>query len=210
MATQVLVVSSSPLAQAGLAAMVEAVAGLALVGSTQPGSAVEIALAREANTVIVHVEPGDDHALDTIARLRAEVPGATIVALVEARTAVDDVLAAGALAALPSNVEAEALAAAIAAAAVGLMVLTRDGLDQLRATEARAAAVDQPVERLTARETEVLQLVAGGHTNQEIARRLGISEHTAKFHVGTVLGKLGARSRAEAVARAAGLGLIVV
>src|SRR2546430_2050691 len=63
---------------------------------------------------------------------------------------------------------------------------------------------------LTHRELEVLQLMARGLTNRQIAQRLEISEHTVKFHAGAVLGKLNARSRAEAVARAIGLGWILV
>ncbi|TMD83742.1 MAG: response regulator transcription factor, partial [Chloroflexi bacterium] len=53
-------------------------------------------------------------------------------------------------------------------------------------------------------------LMARGLTNRQIARRLEISEHTVKFHAGAVLGKLNARSRAEAVARSIGLGWILV
>jgi len=56
----------------------------------------------------------------------------------------------------------------------------------------------------------VLKLLAEGLTNKAIARRMGISEHTVKFHVGAVLGKLGAASRAEAIAIAARKGLILV
>ena len=64
------------------------------------------------------------------------------------------------------------------------------------------------VEELTPRETEVLQLLADGLTNKAIAQRLGISDHTVKFHVNAVLGKLGAQSRTEAVVRASRLGLL--
>jgi DNA-binding NarL/FixJ family response regulator len=64
------------------------------------------------------------------------------------------------------------------------------------------------VEELTPRETEVLQLLADGLTNKAIAQRLGISDHTVKFHVNAVLGKLGAQSRTEAVVRATRLGLL--
>jgi DNA-binding CsgD family transcriptional regulator len=61
---------------------------------------------------------------------------------------------------------------------------------------------------LTVREREVLQLIAQGLPNKSIAVELQISEHTVKFHVGSILGKLGASSRAEALARAARAGLI--
>ena len=69
---------------------------------------------------------------------------------------------------------------------------------------------DALVEPLTPREAEVLQLLAEGLTNRRIAERLGISEHTAKFHVNAILGKLGARSRSEAIAQAARLGLLLL
>jgi DNA-binding NarL/FixJ family response regulator len=65
-------------------------------------------------------------------------------------------------------------------------------------------------EPLTARELQVLQLVAQGLPNKGIARRLGISENTAKFHVASLCGKLGASSRTEAVTLAARRGLILL
>ncbi len=61
---------------------------------------------------------------------------------------------------------------------------------------------------LTPREVEVLCLVAAGLPNKAIALQLGISDHTVKFHVGTILGKLGAASRAEAAARAVRAGIL--
>jgi DNA-binding CsgD family transcriptional regulator len=64
------------------------------------------------------------------------------------------------------------------------------------------------VEALTPREHEVLSLVADGLRNRDIADRLGISEHTVKFHLAAVFGKLGATSRTDAVRRALRLGLI--
>jgi DNA-binding NarL/FixJ family response regulator len=63
-------------------------------------------------------------------------------------------------------------------------------------------------ESLTAREVQVLRAVAAGQTNKAIALKLGISEHTVKFHLGSAMSKLGAASRAEAVATAIHRGLI--
>jgi len=73
-----------------------------------------------------------------------------------------------------------------------------------------AAADDQPVEALTARELEVLELLAEGLPNRAIADRLGISDQTVKFHVASISGKLGASNRTDAVRRAARLGLIAL
>jgi DNA-binding NarL/FixJ family response regulator len=67
-----------------------------------------------------------------------------------------------------------------------------------------------PAEELTPRELEVLRLVAQGLPNKAIAQRLEISEHTVKFHVNAILGKLGVQSRTEAVVHATRLGLILL
>ena len=73
---------------------------------------------------------------------------------------------------------------------------------------ASAAGLEPPVESLTAREREVLVLVADGLHNREIAVRLGVSEHTVKFHLGAVFGKLGASTRTEAVQKGVRLGIV--
>jgi DNA-binding CsgD family transcriptional regulator len=65
-------------------------------------------------------------------------------------------------------------------------------------------------EALTARERDVLELLAEGLSNRVVAQRLGISEHTVKFHVSSIYGKLGASSRAQAIRRAARRGLITM
>jgi DNA-binding CsgD family transcriptional regulator len=67
-----------------------------------------------------------------------------------------------------------------------------------------------PVESLTAREFEVLRLVAEGLHNREIATALGVTEHTVKFHLGAIFGKLGATTRTEAVKRGLRLGVIEI
>ena len=66
------------------------------------------------------------------------------------------------------------------------------------------------VESLTSRESDVLELLAEGLSNRRVAERLGISEHTVKFHVASIYGKLGASSRAELIRRAARRGLITI
>lgn len=100
------------------------------------------------------------------------------------------------------------LAAAVRAVALGLVVL--DAAVAARLTRISASISESIPESatLTNRELDVLRLVARGLPNKAIALQLGISEHTVKFHVGTVLGKLNAASRAEAVALAVRAGLL--
>ena len=75
----------------------------------------------------------------------------------------------------------------------------------------RDPLLDAPIyEPLTERELEVLSLIAEGLPNKRVAQRLGISEHTVKYHINTILGKLGAESRTEAVTRAARLGWLIL
>ncbi len=90
----------------------------------------------------------------------------------------------------------------------GLVVI--DPAFPLAVVPARGEAADVAAEELTPREVEVLQLLVEGLPNKQIAQRLSISEHTVKFHVDAILGKLGAHSRTEAVTRAARLGLIIL
>jgi DNA-binding NarL/FixJ family response regulator len=99
--------------------------------------------------------------------------------------------------------------AAVQAAAAGLAVLDPRDLEALRAD---AAHVHPPPETaaLTARELEVLRMMAEGAANKNIAWKLGISEHTVKFHVASILGKLNAASRTEAVTTGIRKGLILI
>jgi DNA-binding CsgD family transcriptional regulator len=84
-------------------------------------------------------------------------------------------------------------------------VITQATASAQQTNEEHAASVEAP---LTARELEVLALLAEGASNKTIARRLAISIHTAKFHVASVIDKLDAIGRTDAVAHAARLGII--
>jgi DNA-binding CsgD family transcriptional regulator len=80
--------------------------------------------------------------------------------------------------------------------------------DVVLVSSERVTSADQEAGDFTPRELEVLALLAEGASNKTIARRLGISVHTAKFHVGSLLDKLDATGRTDAVAHAARLGVI--
>jgi DNA-binding NarL/FixJ family response regulator len=101
------------------------------------------------------------------------------------------------------------LVSALRAVRGGLTVLDAAISDRL--VGPREPAEPPPtVGELTSREREVVQLLAEGLSNKEIAQRLDISEHTAKFHIGRILGKLDADSRTEAVVRAVRWGLVML
>lgn len=104
---------------------------------------------------------------------------------------------------LPVHVTPPEAFGALIAAAQGLTVLTPLQAESLFDSAAQSVGAEPAaslVEALTRREVQVLRMMAQGLANKEIAEQLGISDHTAKFHVASVLGKLGASSRAEAVA----------
>lgn len=115
-------------------------------------------------------------------------------------------LRAGVRGILPSEVSAVQLEAALDAVARDLIVLS-SGETHLANGVPESIAYVEP---LTAREREVLQMLAQGRGNKGIATRLNISEHTVKFHVASILGKLGAATRTEAVSLALRRGLILL
>jgi NarL family two-component system response regulator YdfI len=120
-------------------------------------------------------------------------------------------LRAGVRAVLPREVTPEQLRAALEAVAAGLIVVHPSELDTiLPATVGSSTAVDELPEPLTRREREVLQMLAAGLGNKEIAVRLVISDHTVKFHVASILGKLGVSTRTEAVSAGIRRGLVML
>ncbi len=133
-----------------------------------------------------------------------------VLALVATPEGVVEAIAAGASGAITRDVGAEGLAALVALGR-GLAVFDQSFLASLIPGESGAHLLngrDELREPLTDREAQVLVLLAEGLSNRAIAESLKISEHTAKFHVNSVLGKLGAQKRVEAVVRAARLGII--
>jgi DNA-binding NarL/FixJ family response regulator len=137
----------------------------------------------------------------------AETDIAPVLALVSNDAAAAEAWSAGARGLLPRNASPSALSAAVLAVSQGLVALDREFAGLL----AKGDRLPTPLpEELTPREMEVLRLLAEGLPNKSIASRLGISEHTVKFHINAILGKLGAQSRTEAVSRGVRLGLILL
>ena len=122
-----------------------------------------------------------------------------------------EALRAGVRAVLPSDIPPNQLVAAVEAAAMGLIVMHPGEVNAMfPAAEPASQPLAELTEPLTPRESEVLQMLASGLANKEIAARLAISEHTVKFHVASILGKLGAGSRTEAVSLGIRRGIILL
>ena len=183
---RVLLVTSDPLVRAGLAGLL---AGSGTVVTVEPGALV------------------DAVAWDTTSAPPPPLgPGATpVLALVQGEQDARAALSAGAAGAVLRSADGATLRAALLAVSRGLVV-TEHGFTSLRpAPEARPVAA-----AFTPREREVLALLARGLSNRDIAEALEISAHTAKFHVNSILQKLGVERRTEAVVRAARMGLVTL
>jgi len=165
-----------------------------------------LATAAEPDVIVWDLGEDPDGALARLAD--AQSLGLPIVAIAEDDHDGVRALAAGAVGLLPPEVDADRLVLGARAVLGGLLAL--DPALAGIGVAPTDSGDDPPIESLTRRELEVLRLVAEGLGNRSIAERLGITEHTAKFHVHTILGKLGTQPRTEAVVRAARLGLIAI
>ncbi|MCD6032466.1 MAG: helix-turn-helix transcriptional regulator [Thermomicrobiales bacterium] len=176
-----------------------------VVGQLQASGETELALEAAWNAA--------DVTLTDDATLGRTIERATVL-LTDELSLAHAALAAGVVSVLPTHVSRGALLAAVAAAARGLAALEPALLSRL-VHESAWPLPDQPLTaqrslELTAREREVLTLLAEGASNKVIARRLGISVHTVKYHVASILEKLDATGRTDAVAHAVRLGLILL
>lgn len=199
---RVLLVDDHAVVRSGLAAFLLAFDDLELVGEASDGrEAVQLCAEVAPDVVLMDlVMPEMDGAAATRA-IRECCPRVQVIVLTSFKEEdlVQGALQAGAISYLLKNVSAEELAAAIRAAHGGRPTLAPEAAQAL----VRAAAQPPPCGHdLTPREREVLALMTEGLSNPEIADRLVVSQSTAKFHVSSILSKLGASSRTEAVALA--------
>ena len=215
-ARRVLVVAEDPLARAGLAALLSAEDTLVVAGRSAPDEDLPAAVeALQPDVIAWDLGWQGENGL---ARLAESSLGAPVVALVSEEADARAALEASAAGALRRNADGPRIAAGLVAAAANMIVVDAEYARTVRARRATPLPPDAPrsedepplLEELTSRELEVLRLLAEGLPNKTIAQRLDISEHTVKFHVNSLLGKLGAASRTEAVVRATRLGLILL
>jgi DNA-binding NarL/FixJ family response regulator len=210
---RVLVVGDDPLARSGLAALLANEPEIAVIAQSATGEDAAAAVAEHDPDVILWDLGSRPESPVELPGTSSE-EGAPLLALAPDDGPAAEALAAGAQGVLYRDAGADRLAAALAAVARGLVVFDEGIAAPLLRPQGGAASspseLDTPVEPLTPREVEVLQLLAEGLSNKLLGSRLGISEHTAKFHVNAILGKLGAQGRTDAVVRAARMGLILL
>ncbi|MFE4665796.1 response regulator [Streptomyces sp. NPDC056716] len=207
---RVLVVDDQRLIREGIASLLRARPGVTVVGTAVDGrDAVAQALELRPDVVLMDVRMPELDGVEAAAVLRARAPECRVVML----TTFDDeeyvvqALRAGASGYLLKDLPADRLAQAVRLAHAGVTQLDSSVVGHLTAA-LPAAPEPPPAVPLSPRETDILRLLARGHTNREIATRLHLSEGTVKNHVSRILGRLSLRDRTQAALRARDLGLL--
>ena len=199
---RVLIVDDHAMVRRGLAAFIQAYDDLELIAEAQSGEdAVRLCTVLKPDVVLMDlVMPGMDGPTATRV-IRERSPETRIIALTSfpQEELVSRSLQAGATSYLLKNVGAEELASAIRAARAGRSTLAPEAAQVLIQQSTRTPP---PGADLSPREREVLQLMVQGLSNPDIADRLIVGRSTVKFHVSSILSKLGVQSRTEAVALA--------
>jgi DNA-binding NarL/FixJ family response regulator len=214
---RVLIVDDQTIVRAGFAALLSAQPDITVVGEAGDGrEAVQLASLRHPDVVVMDIRmPGMD-GIEATRRILAQPNSGSLRVLVLTTFDVDeyvyDALAVGASGFLLKDATADELVSAVRVVARGDSLLAPQVTGRLiheftrqRRNQPRPSA---ELASLTARETEVLVLIASGLSNAEIAARLVVSEHTVKTHVARVFTKLTLRDRAQAVVLAYESGLV--
>ena len=216
-AISVLIADDQDLVREGLRMLLEAEPGITVAGEAGTGSeAIAAARRLDPDVVLMDVRmPGMDgiEATRLVTRAGPGAPRVLVLTTFDLDEYVYDALRAGASGFLLKDVTAERLIDAVRIIASGDALLSPGVTRRLigefaqrpAARPQRMAALDE----LTPRETEVLELVAEGLSNSEIAARLVVTEETVKTHVSRILNKLGLRDRTQAVVAAYESGLVV-
>ncbi|GAA4637145.1 response regulator transcription factor [Actinoallomurus vinaceus] len=214
---RVVIVDDQTIVRAGFAALLAAQPDIDVVGQCGDGrEAVRLAEAHRPDVVLMDIRMPKMDGIDATKRILADPANGSTRVLMLTTFDVDEyvyeALSAGASGFLLKDSTADDLVAAVRVVARGDALLAPQVTGRLIREFARQRR-DQPkpapaLATLTARETEVLQLIAGGLSNAEIAARLVVSEHTVKTHVARVFTKLGLRDRAQAVVLAYESGLV--
>jgi two-component system, NarL family, response regulator YdfI len=207
---RLLIAAPSAIMRAGLESVGAQGAGIEVVGACGFGGLTAAIDRHQPDVVLAAIEVHHDEPPEDLIALAARdgAPGIVVLAPDLQTSWTGDALRSGIRGVLPGDLGPREILAAVEAAAAGLAVLHPQDVPALVADRPLLPAAH--LQTLTPREIQVLAMLAEGHGNKTIAWKLGISEHTAKFHVASILSKLNAGTRTEAVTLGIRRGLILI
>lgn len=203
---RVLIVDDHDMLREGLTMFLKAFPDMEMVGEAANGQeAIDLCRGLSPHVVLMDLVMPEMDGVTAIRGIHAEMPKTAVIVLSSfgEERLVRSALEAGAVSYLLKNVSAESLAESIRLARAGISTLSAEASAALVVVQNETKSGDG----LTPREREILRLLIDGHTNAEIAARLGLSLYTVKNHVRNLLGKLGVGNRTEAVSLALQRGL---
>ncbi|MBW4568230.1 MAG: response regulator transcription factor [Tolypothrix carrinoi HA7290-LM1] len=211
---RVMVVAASPVVRAGLSAMLTSNPQLTVVGSVSDLDALLGEVQLQPQVVLLDLSGNFQQSVwEKLLSMQEKQYSSPIMIIADELDSInlEVALRSGVRGILPDTSTESEIIAAVEAIAFGLIVLHPDAVELLPLKESMREKVTlTPMQTLTPREIEVLEMLGSGLGNKAIAKRLHISDHTVKFHVSSIFGKLGVSSRTEAVTVGVRLGLIML
>ncbi|HWB35449.1 MAG TPA: response regulator transcription factor [Rugosimonospora sp.] len=207
---RVLLADDHPLVRQGLRAVLDTVADIEVVGEASDGSqAVRQAVELQPDVVVMDLQLPGLHGIEATRQIQGRVPAAAVLVLTmfEDDATVFAAVQAGALGYLVKGADGADIVAAVHAAAAGQPVFGAALATRLRTWFASPPRQDGPFPELTARERDILDHLAAGLSNGEIAQRLHLSSKTVANNISAILAKLHVTQRSQAIIRARDAGL---